>query len=144
MSALTNAAETALLELIFLATTWLSLAEDKVSSPTTNLQISLHTSSPGEAGDQTTNETSYTNYVRVAVARSGSGWTVTNDTVDNDAAITFPTCGATGATISHVGIGDTSSGAGNLLLHGALDSDLAVSVGVAPEFAAGALDITAA
>ena len=32
-----------------------------------NLYLSLHTSDPGEAGDQTSNETDYTNYTRIAV-----------------------------------------------------------------------------
>ncbi len=50
MSILTDQAETDLLELIFLATTWLSLAEDKVTGPYTQLHISLHTGDPGEAG----------------------------------------------------------------------------------------------
>lgn len=36
-----------------------------------SLYISLHTSDPGEAGSQTTNEANYTSYARVAVARSG-------------------------------------------------------------------------
>lgn len=41
-----------------------------------SLYVSLHTSDPGVTGNQTTNETSYTSYARVAVARSGSGWTI--------------------------------------------------------------------
>jgi hypothetical protein len=41
-----------------------------------NLYISLHTADPGADGDQTTSECAYTSYARVAVARSGAGWTV--------------------------------------------------------------------
>lgn len=85
-----------------------------------SLYVSLHTAEPGEAGDQTTNETAYTNYARVAVARSGAGWTVSTNSVSNAAAIAFALCGLTGATITHFGIGTDSSGAGKLLYSGPL------------------------
>jgi hypothetical protein len=107
-----------------------------------SLYVSLHTSDPGEGGSQTTNETAYTNYARVAVARSGAGWTVTANAVTNAATITFPTGGVTGATITHFGVGTDSSGAGTLLYSGALTASLAVSNGITPQFAAGDLDIT--
>lgn len=85
-----------------------------------SLYVSLHTAEPGEAGDQTTSETAYTNYARAAVARSGAGWTVSGNQVSNAAAINFPQCGVTGATITHFGIGTDSSGAGKLLYKGPL------------------------
>ena len=107
--------------------------------------ISL-TVSPGhtEAGDQTTNETAYTNYARQDEARNTTQWTITNDTADNDNAIGFPTGGASGATIFGFGLGSATSGAGNLFLIGDLTATLAVSSGVTPSFAAGALDIVLA
>jgi len=107
--------------------------------------ISL-TVSPGhtESGDQTTNETAYTNYARQDEARNTTQWTVTNDTADNDNAIGFPTCGASGATLFGFGLGSDTSGAGNLKLIGDLTSTLAVSNGVTPSFAAGALDVVCA
>lgn len=104
--------------------------------------ISLHTASPGEAGSQTTSETVYTNYARFSIARSTSQWTVTSGTGDNDAALAFPACGATGATLTDFGLGSDTSGAGNLFLFGALTASLVVSNGITPSFAAGALDIT--
>jgi len=107
-----------------------------------SLYVSLHTSDPGEAGDQTTNETAYTDYARVAVARSGAGWTVTGNAVANAALVQFPQCGVTGATLTHFGVGTDSSGAGKLLYSGALSASLAVSSGIQPQFAAGDLDIT--
>lgn len=105
-----------------------------------SVYISLHTSDPGETGDQTTNETAYTNYARVAVARSTAGWSVAAGVADNDAAITFPACGVTGATITHVGIGYAASAAGSRDMNGT--ASLVVSTGVTPQFAIGALDIT--
>ena len=85
-----------------------------------SLYVSLHTAEPGEAGNQATNETAFTNYTRQAVARSGAGWTVSTNQVSNAAAVTFPTCGITGATITHFGIGTDSSGNGKLLYSGPL------------------------
>lgn len=104
--------------------------------------ISLHTASPGETGNQTTSESAYTNYARQSVARSTAGWTVASGTGDNDSAIGYPTGGATGSTVTDFGIGSDVSGAGNLFLYGALTASLAVSAGVTPSFAAGALDVT--
>jgi hypothetical protein len=102
--------------------------------------ISLHTADPGETGTQTTSESAYTNYARISVARSTAGWTVTAGVADNDAAITFASCGATGSTITNVGIGSDASGTGNLFLTGT--ASLVVSSGITPQFAAGALDIS--
>ena len=107
-----------------------------------NLYISLHTADPGEAGSQSTSETTYTNYVRVAVVRTSSGWTVSTNAVSNAAAISFAACGATGATLTYFGVGTASSGAGILLYSGALTASLIVSSGITPAFAIGELDVT--
>lgn len=114
------------------------------SSTAGSLYISLHTGDPGEAGSQTTNEAAYTSYARVGVARSGSGWTVTANAVENAAAITFPQATGGSETITHFGVGTDSTGAGVLLYKGSLTSSLAVSSGVTPEIEAGDLDITEA
>lgn len=103
-----------------------------------SLFIGLHTADPGEAGDQTTSETSYTGYARVAVTR-GSGWTVSGGQVVNAAAITFGQCTAGSATITHWSIGTSSSGAGTLLYKGALAASLSVSNLITPEITAGGL-----
>lgn len=89
-----------------------------------NLYISLHTADPGEAGDQSTSEAAYTNYARVAVARTSGGWTVSGNQVSNAAAINFAQCGITGATITHFGIGTDPTGAGKLLYKAPLGSAL--------------------
>ncbi len=112
------------------------------SSAAGNLYVSLHPADPGEAGDQTTNETAYTNYARVAVARTAGGWTVAGNAVSNAALVQFAQCGVTGATLTHFGVGTDSGGAGKLLYSGALTASLAVSSGIQPQFAAGDLDIT--
>lgn len=140
--------ESDLLKLIFNNTT-AALIGDATgvvgSTGVGSLYVSLHTADPGETGTQATNETVYTNYVRVAVARTTGGWTVSGTAptqVANAAAVNFAQCGATGATITYFGIGTASSGAGKLLYSGALGSSLAVSNGITPSFAIGALAVT--
>lgn len=132
------------LALVFNATAWADIAENDSSAPLTNLYLSLHTADPGVGNSQLTNEgTVYTNYARVAVARTTSGWDVpSGGATANAALIQFAQCGASGATITHVAIGTASSGAGNVLYAGALDDPLVVSLGIQPQFAAGALDVT--
>jgi len=103
------------------------------SSTAGSLYVSLHTSDPGEAGDQTTNETTYTSYARVAVARSGAGWTVTNNSVSPAATISFPACTGGTATITHFGIGTASSGAGVLIYKGTVTPNISVGSGVTPQ-----------
>lgn len=142
----TNAFETALLSLVFENANAANIGDAtglRGSSTAGSLYISLHTADPGEAGSQTTSEAAYTSYARVAVARSTAGWTVTGNTVANDAAITFPACTGGSATCTYFGIGTDASGAGNLLMSGALGASIAVSNGITPAFAIGALTATA-
>jgi len=138
-----TSASNSILALIFNATAWADIAENDSSSPATNLYLSLHTADPGVGGSQTTNETSYTNYARIAIARTTGGWDVPSGGATANAALAqFAQCGASGATLTHVAIGTGSSGAGLVLYAGALTSSLAVANGIQPQFAAGALDIS--
>lgn len=139
----TNTTEDNVLKIIFQAVNWASIADNTATSPATNLYISLHTADPGETGSQTTSEATYTSYARVAVARTSGGFTVSNPNVTNAAAVNFPACTGGSNTITHFGIGLSSSGAGTLLFSGALTSSLAVSNGITPSFAIGQLSVTA-
>jgi hypothetical protein len=131
-----------LLKLLFNATAWANIADNASSSPFTNLYLSLHTADPGVGNVQTTNETAYTNYLRIAVARTSGGWTVSTNTAVNAALAQFAQCGVTGATVTHVAIGTASSGAGTVLYAGALNAPLAVANLIQPQFAASALTVT--
>lgn len=112
------------------------------TSPITNLFVSLHTATPGAGGDQTTNEAAYTSYGRVSVVRTSSGWSISGETVSNVAAINFPAATGGSETENYVGVGTLTSGAGVLLWFGQLTAPLAVSNGITPSFAIGALQIT--
>lgn len=143
---MSNALETALLALLFENTNLANMGDAtglRGSTTPGSFYIGLHTADPGEAGAQSTSEASYTGYARVAVARSTSGWTVTGNTVANDAVITFGACTAGSSSVTHFSIGSDASGTGNLFLSGALTDTLAVSAGITPSFAIGALTATA-
>ena len=112
------------------------------ASPATNLYISLHTAALSAGSSQNTSEAAYTSYARVAVARTTGGWTLTGETITNAAAINFPAATGGSETETYVGIGLASSGAGTLLWFGALTQSLAVSNGITPSIALGALSIT--
>lgn len=142
---MTNAAEAALLDLLFLNVDWANIGDAaglQNSATAGSFYISLHTADPGEAGNQSTNEVSYTGYARVAVNRTAGGWTRTVSTIANTALVQFGQCTGGSATATHFGIGTDSSGAGNLLLKGALNASLSISNGIQPQFAAGALTAT--
>jgi len=137
-----NTFENDLLLLIFNGTAIANVADNASSGPLTNLYVSLHTADVGEAGTQTTNEATYTSYARVAVARSGVGWTVATNTVTNAAAVVFPACTGGSNTITHFAIGTALSGTGKVLYKGALAVSLAVSVDIQPRFVSGDIDGT--
>ena len=94
--------------------------------------LSLHTSSPGETGTQSSNETTYTSYARVAVARSSAGWTITGNSASPTANVDFPEATGGTATITHVGLGTDASGTGKLVLYGSLSPSISVTTGVIP------------
>ena len=107
-----------------------------------SLYVSLHTGDPGEAGTQATNECAYGSYARVAVARSGVGWTVAGNAVTNAALVQFPQCSSGSETATYFAIGTASSGAVKYLYSGALSASLAISSGIQPQFGAGEIDGT--
>lgn len=124
--------ENDLLKLIFNATAIANIADNASSSPLTNLYVSLHTGDPGDSGDQTTNEAAYGSYARVAVARSGSGWTVSANSVSPAANVDFPAASSGTETITHAAIGTDASGTGKILYSGAVSPNISVTTGVQP------------
>jgi hypothetical protein len=131
-----------LLKLIFQGTAIANLADNAAASPITNLYVALHTADPS-AGNQNTSEIVYTGYARVAVARNGTGWTVTGASAVNAGAVTFPACSGGSNTAAYVSIGKNATGvAGEIYYSGALNSNLAISNGITPQFGAGNLNTT--
>ena len=123
----TNAFENAALLLYFNNTDHANIGDAagiQNSAAAGSFYVSLHTADPGEAGSQTTSEATYTGYARVAVARSGAGFTVTGNVVTNAATVQYALCTVGSNVITHWGVGSDLSGAGNLHFKGALGSTL--------------------
>lgn len=125
--------------LLFNATAIANIADNASSGALTNLYVGLHTGDPGEAGNQQSSEANYGAYARVAVARSGAGWTVSNNQASNAGIVTFAEAISGTNTISHVSVGTAASGAGKILYSGPLDTPLSVTTGIQPRFQAGEL-----
>ena len=124
--------ETALLNLIFKNTDFTLVGDAgglRGSATAGNLWWALYTADPGEAGTATTNETSYTSYVRQACVR-GAGFTVTGNSVSPTANVVFPISTGGTPTITHFGIVTSSSGAGTLLYSGTVTPNIVVSASV--------------
>lgn len=131
-----NAAENAILELLFKNTNWANIGDAtglRGSSTAGSLYFSLATADPGEAGDQTTSEATYTSYARVAVARSGSGFTVTGNSVSPAAAVNFPAGTGGSGTATYFGIGSASTLAGILVVSGAISPSIVTGSGITPQ-----------
>lgn len=132
MSDASDAFENAAMLLFFNATAWANVADNAATSPIANWQMGLHTSSPGDAGDQTTNEIAYTSYARTAVARTGGGWTVTGGQAVPAANIDFPAGTGGSGTASHFGLGTASSSTGILEIYGTVTPNIVTGDGVTP------------
>lgn len=143
-----NSFETDLLELIFNNTNIANVGDAtglQASSTAGSLWVRLYTDAVVVDDATIGTEAAYTGYVTggVAVARSGAGWTVSGNNASNAAAITFGACTAGSETLRYFAIWkDNSTNTDSHRLYwGQLTSDLAVSSGITPEFAIGALDV---
>ena len=121
----TNFLETEILDHVFAGAAY--------TAPSTKY-IALFTAAPGEAGGGT--EVSGCAYARQTMAFTTSG-----DTTSNNAAVEFPTAGASWGTITHVGIFDAST-SGNLMVYATLTASKAIADGDVFRVPAGDLDIT--
>ena len=132
MAGKSDALENDLLKLIFNGTAIANIADNAASSPLTSLYIGLHTADPTDAGTQSSNETSYTGYARIPIARTGSGWVVTGNSVSPAANVDFGQCTAGTALITHLSVGTSVSGTGKILYAGTVTPNISVMSGVIP------------
>lgn len=139
----TNTFETSTLEHVFQNADIVNIGDAaglQASATAGNLYLALFTADPTETGS-TANEATYTGYAREAVVRSASGWDVTGAVASNVGVVTFGTCTAGTNTITHAAIMTALTG-GDMLYSNALNSNLAVSTNVTPEFQASQITIT--
>ena len=103
--------------------------------------LALFTADPGETASLAA-EANYTGYARVALTKA-SAWTGTSSPFTNTNLIQFGACTAGTNALTHFAVVDTASGAVSMMISGALASTLNVSSGIQPQFAGGALSISA-
>lgn len=141
----TNDFETAILQLVFENTDLAAIGDGtglRGSSTAGSFYVALFTGDPTDTGSPD-NEATYTSYARKAVARSGAAWTTTTGVASNDAEIAFDACTGGTNTITHFAICKAGTASIlDLIYYGALSASLAVSNGITPTFAIGAITVT--
>lgn len=145
---LSNAGEASIIDLLFGNTNYANVGDAtglRGSTTAGSWYIALHTADPGEAGNQSTSEATYTGYARVAIARDGTGFT-RSGTAPTQAAntnvVNFAICTAGSNTITHFSVGVASAGGTVMLGSAALGASQLVNAGVTPSFAIGTLAFT--
>lgn len=106
--------------------------------------LALFTADPGETASLAA-EATYTGYARVALTKA-SAWNNGGGNgapFTNAALIQFGQCSAGTNAITHFAVVDTASGAVSMMISGALSATLNVSSGIQPQFAIGALSVSA-
>ena len=121
-----------ILKLIFNASPIANVADNAAASPLTNLYIALHTANPGTTPAQTTSEAAYTGYARSPEPRTSGSWTVTGNSVSNTTEISFPIATGGSETEQYASVGQAASGAGKIIIAGALSPTIVVASGVTP------------
>jgi hypothetical protein len=127
-----DVSETAILAMIFNATTWANYAINATTTPETNIIVAGHTADPGDAGSQSTSEIAYTSYARVNVARTSGGWTITGNSCSPVAAINFPAGTGGSGTMAFFSTGKSGGGASPILFSGTVTPNIVCGSGVTP------------
>lgn len=140
MSALSDYLENKILDHILRATAF--------TAPT-SVFVGLLTAAPADAGGGT--EVAGNGYARVEVVSGLAAWNNTqgnttgastgaDGTIENAAAVSFPTPIASWGTVTHFAVYDAAT-AGNLLFYAALSIAKTINTGDVVSFAAGALSL---
>jgi hypothetical protein len=133
MTAISNAAENAILDLIFRATAWANYADNASSSPETNIVVALATADYTDTGTLSSNETTYTSYARQNVARS-TGWSAASGGSTSPAStISFPAGTGGSGTVTHFATGKSGGGAAAVLWYGTVTPNISTGNGVTPQ-----------
>jgi hypothetical protein len=129
---ISNAAESAIMKLVFQAIAWANYADNAAVSPEANIAVALHTADPGDAGTLATSEVTYAGYTRINVARSVSGWSESNGVVSPVSNIDFPAGTGGSGIVTHFSTGRTGGGAASALWQGTVVPSIVCGNGVTP------------
>jgi hypothetical protein len=131
-----NTTENAILDLVYRATAWANYADNASSSPQTQIGISLHTGDPGEGGDASTSEVTYTSYTRVNVARSTGFNAASGGSTSPAANIDFPAGTGGSGSVTHFCTAKSNAspptGAQTILWSGTVTPNISTGNGVTP------------
>lgn len=133
---ISDTTESAILSLIFNATTWSNYAINATTSPETNIIVALHTADPGDSGTQSTSEVGYTSYARGSVARTSSGWAVSGTSPTQAALVTalsFPAGTGGSGTVTYFSTGKSGGGASPILFSGTVTPSITCGAFVTPQ-----------
>lgn len=136
MAGFSDAAEAALLALIFNATAWANYADNAATSPQTNVAVGLHTADPGDSGTMSTSEIAYTSYARASVARTSGGWTVSGTSptqVAPAATIAFAAGTGGSGSVTNFSTGKTGGGAAAIIAAGTVTPNITTGNGITPQ-----------
>lgn len=132
MAGFSDAAENAILALLFNATAWANMADNASSSPQTAIAVALHTADPTDSGNMSSNEIAYTSYAREDVNRNSGGWTVSGNSVSPTANIDFTTGTGGSGTATHMSCGKTGGGTAAIHVSGTITPNIVCGSGVTP------------
>ncbi len=96
--------------------------------PISLVYVALHNANPGADGTQSTNETAYSNYARVARPSSPGSWTVASgnpSSAQNIQPVVFPACGALGDVVNFWSVGLSATGPGQIINSGPIGTGTA-------------------
>ena len=106
-----------------------------------NVYVSLSTADPTDDASGNA-EPVGGSYARVTVANNATNWPASSSGAKaNGTAVQFPTATGSWGTVTHFAIWDAAT-VGNMLMHGALGSSLAITSGMAANFPIGDIDVT--
>lgn len=91
--------------------------------PLPAIYVGLHNAAPGAGGNQSTGETVYSGYSRLAVSPSAGTFLVSQGSptrAQNLQSLAFPACGTLGDTLNFWSVGLAASGPGQLITYGPL------------------------
>ena len=131
---LSNTTETAALDMFLRGT-------DPAYRAGATQYLALFSADPGEAASLAA-EANYTGYARVALTKA-TAWTGSASPFTNANLIQFGACTAGTTAATHFAVVDTASGAVSMMISGELSATLNISAGIQPQFAGGALSISA-
>lgn len=138
---ISDTTELAILELVYRATAWTNYAVNATTSAQTNIGISLHTADPGDTGNASTSEVTYTSYTRVNKTRdnnASTGWQAASaGAISPQTTISFPAGTGGSGTVTHWATAASNAtpptGGQTILWSGTVTPNIVTGNGVTPQ-----------